>query len=62
MARYDQRLATRISKPVDRRLRVAVALDGPSLSAFLDQVLDKVLPSADELAARLTEDGQEAVA
>lgn len=59
MARYDQRIATRISAPVDRRLRLAAALRKAKLSAFLDSVLDKHLPAADELAAEVRESGRE---
>lgn len=49
----DVRLATRISDPVDLRLRMLTLLKGQPLSHVLDGLLDKVLPPADELAALL---------
>jgi uncharacterized protein (DUF1778 family) len=54
MAKYDARLATRVTADVDQRLRfAAVAAGRKSLSAFLTEVLDRALPSAAELAAQL---------
>lgn len=56
---YDTRIATRISAPVDRRLRMQALVKGQSLSEVLDSTLDKALPSAEELATRLgTEAGR----
>lgn len=51
---YDARIATRISAPVDRRLRMQALVNGQSLSEVLDSTLDEALPSAEELAARLS--------
>jgi uncharacterized protein (DUF1778 family) len=54
MAKYDARLATRVTADVDQRLRyAAVAAGCKSLSAFLTGVLDRALPSSAELAAQL---------
>ena len=50
---YDARLATRITNPVDLRLRMLALLRGQPLSRVLDSVLDQALPPADELAALL---------
>lgn len=50
---YDARLATRITTPVDLRLRMLALLKGQSLSHVLDSVLDEALPSADLLASQL---------
>ena len=49
----DVRLATRISEPVDRRLRLAALVRRMSLSQFLDQLLDQTLPPVAELAERI---------
>jgi hypothetical protein len=49
----DVRLATRISDPVDLRLRMLALVKGEPLSHVLDGLLDKVLPPADELASLL---------
>jgi hypothetical protein len=50
---YDARLATRITTPVDLRLRMLALLKGQSLSHVLDSVLDEALPAADLLASQL---------
>lgn len=50
---YDARLATRITNPVDLRLRMLALLRGESLGRVLDSVLDEALPRAEELAAQL---------
>lgn len=50
---YDVRLATRITDPVDRRLRMFALVKRQSLSHVLVTLLDQVLPPADELAALL---------
>jgi len=47
------RLATRISKDVDRRLRLAAVLRDVRLGELLDQLLDQALPTAADLAAQL---------
>ena len=49
----DVRLATRISEPVDRRLRLAALVRRMSLSQFLDQLLDQALPPVAELAEQI---------
>ena len=49
----DVRLATRISEPVDRRLRLAALVRRMSLSQFLDQLLDEALPPVGELAEQI---------
>lgn len=56
---YDVPLGTRITSSVDRRLRMLVLLQRQPLSSVLTSLLDKALPSADELAA-LLRDGQPA--
>jgi predicted HicB family RNase H-like nuclease len=47
------RLATRISEPVDRRLRLAALVRRMSLSQFLDQLLDQALPPVGALAEQI---------
>jgi hypothetical protein len=49
----DVRLATRISEPVDRRLRLAALVRRMALSQFLDQLLDQALPPVAELAEQI---------
>ena len=61
MARYDRRIATRITPDADNRLRLVALAQRRSLSAVLTDVLDQVLPTADELVQRLR-DGAEAEA
>lgn len=58
MARYDQRIATRISRDANIRLRLAALAEGVHLSALLTSLIMQTLPPADELAKRL--DGREA--
>lgn len=53
MALYDRRIATRISRERDHRLRLWALIQRLPLSAILDDVIDQALPSADELTARL---------
>jgi predicted HicB family RNase H-like nuclease len=50
MTDYSERLATRISPGVDRRLRLAAALGRHRLGELVDQLLDQGLPSNEELA------------
>jgi hypothetical protein len=50
---YRKRLGTRITDPVDDRLRMLVLLKGESLSCVLDSLLDEKLPAADVLATAL---------
>lgn len=61
---YNVTLATRITANVDRRLRMLVVLQRQPLNSVLTGLLDKALPSADELAALLRDDqgADEAVA
>jgi hypothetical protein len=62
---YNVTLATRITASVDRRLRMLVLLQRQPLNSVLTALLDKALPSADELAGLLRDgqgDGREAVA
>ena len=49
----EVRFATRLSVSVDKRLRMLAILEGRPLGHVLDDVLDKALPSAEELAGRL---------
>jgi hypothetical protein len=54
MAKYDCRLATRVSADVDQRLRHALVLSNvKTLSAYLDALLDRTLPTAGQLASQL---------
>ena len=53
MARYDRRIATRITSAADNRLRLAALVMRRPLSELLTDALDKALPSADDLAAQL---------
>lgn len=56
---YDVALATRVTASVDRRLRMLALVRRQPLNSVLTGLLDKALPSADELAA-LLRDGQTA--
>ena len=49
----DVRLATRISGPVDRRLRLAALVRKVPLSRLLDQTLDQALPPVGVLASQI---------
>lgn len=49
----DVPLSTRITRPVDLRLRTLALIKGQPLSRVLDALLDQALPPADELAALL---------
>lgn len=57
---YDARLATCITAPVDRRLRMLALLKGKPLSHLLTDLLDDVLPPAEELAGQLAGKGRAA--
>ena len=46
MAAYDQRIATRITRDYDKRLRVAAALSGKRLSALLTDVIVQLAPGS----------------
>jgi hypothetical protein len=52
----DVPLSTRITPPVDRRLRMLALLRDQPLSHVLVSLLDQVLPPADELASQLAGD------
>lgn len=52
---YDVPLATRITKTVDRRLRMLALVQRQSLNHVLVAVLDQALPPADELASLLSD-------
>ena len=58
---YDRRIATRISRDADNRLRLAALVVRRPLSAVLSDTIIQVFPTADELAQRLR-DGAEAEA
>lgn len=60
-AACDVRLATRISQPVDHRLRMLALIERRPLSHVLTQLLDQVLPPADVLVERMREGGTEHV-
>jgi hypothetical protein len=49
----DTRLSTRISKDVDRRLRVAAVLQDLKLGDFLDQLLGSALPTYADLSVQM---------
>jgi hypothetical protein len=53
----DVRLASRISQPVDYRLRLLVLIERRPLSHVLTQLLDQVLPGADALLEQLRDSG-----
>lgn len=46
MAQYEQRIATRISRDADARLRFAAFCRRKSMSAFLTELILGVLPPA----------------
>jgi hypothetical protein len=59
---YDARLATRITTSVDTRLRQLALLHRRRISHLLNDVLDAVLPTSEDLAAQfahLTSPGPE---
>ncbi len=47
------KIAPRIASPVARRLRLAASMRSNSMSAVVNDVLDKALPSLDETRAQL---------
>ena len=49
---YDARLATRITTSVDSRLRQLALLRRRRISHLLDELLDAVLPTGQDLAAQ----------
>lgn len=52
----DVRLATRVSRPVSRRLRLLALIQDQPISHVLTQLLDQALPPADELIDQLRRD------
>jgi hypothetical protein len=52
-AALTARIATRISRDVDRRLRLAAVLRDARLGEFPGQLLDQALPTAADLAAQM---------
>ena len=62
MPRYDRRIATRISRDADNRLRLASAVQRRPLSAVLSDAIRSALPPADELAGLLRDDAEADVA
>ena len=62
MPRYDRRIATRISRDADNRLRLASADQRRPLSAVLSDAIRSALPTADELAGLLRDDAEAEVA
>jgi hypothetical protein len=50
MTEKPVRLATRVDRAVDKRLRLAATVGGRPLGRFLTEFLDEHLPSAAELA------------
>lgn len=51
------RLATRVSRPVDYRLRLLALAERQPLSHVLTHLLDQVLPPADVLLEQLRDSG-----
>jgi hypothetical protein len=57
---YDTRLATRIPRAVDQRLRLFAVLVRKPLAHVLSDVLAAALPTDAELAAQLQQRGEQA--
>jgi hypothetical protein len=51
------RLVTYLPLPIDRRLRMQAAIRRWPIARVLADVLDRGLPSAEDLAAQIREDG-----
>jgi plasmid stability protein len=47
------KITPRVAAPVARRLRLAASVRSRSMSAVVNEVLDQVLPSLDEIRAQL---------
>jgi hypothetical protein len=62
MARYDHRIATRITGDANARLRLAAVLQRRPLSAVLTDAISRALPTTDELAGLLRDDDSAEVA
>jgi hypothetical protein len=56
------RLATRVSGPVDYRLRLLVLIERRPLSHVLTQLLDQALPASEALLDQLRDSGPGPVA
>ena len=52
------RLVTYLPLPIDRRLRMQAAIQRWPIARVLADVLDRGLPSAEDLAAQIREDGK----
>jgi hypothetical protein len=57
MTDNEARLATRIDRGVDERLRLTATVRGKRLGRFLSELLDTHLPSARELADLISRRG-----
>jgi hypothetical protein len=53
MAPFDQRIATRITRDANARLRLAALVRNQKLSALLSDLIAQALPTADVLAGQL---------
>jgi hypothetical protein len=51
--RYDTRLATRIPARINQRLRLLTVLRGDRLQHVLSELLDRELPTAEQLAEQI---------
>lgn len=51
---YDKRFASRLTGPVDRRLRMYALVKGKTITGALVDLLDEALPSAEDLALALS--------
>ncbi len=54
--RLEEKLSTRITADVERRLRLYVALHAKTIGGTVTAALDRALPSLQELAAELARD------
>lgn len=54
MEHYGSRLATRVTRSVDQRLRLYALLQRKPLQHVVDQLLGSALPTADELRRQLS--------
>lgn len=59
MKNYNARLATRITAGVDARLRQLALVRRQRINRTLDDLLDRALPSTEELTSRLARLGDE---
>lgn len=51
---HDVRFASRLTGPVDRRLRMYALAQGKTITGALVDILDEALPSAEDLALALS--------